>query len=301
MASVFAQADPPAAVQPLAPVNRVDESRGGVGEAALLVARAMDAACMERALDPLGSAPIDELQARPSLPARHPEAAAGVERAARLLPQAKLLAAQSLRSLVREHRLDENKLAAALARIGRVREIKADMELRDNASVLHKEPRAIRFGTLFLVGLRSDESMISVLAHELTHVADGPHRALKPLFRRMARRAGEAANLRVSKRRAEELTADLVGTLAARAYIARTPGVETLARRTSRALGHNCVERDVTDAAHLSPRTTMRTLLALDPSLARAVAGEGERPAPNLLTPAPDARPSRRPAPPLPR
>lgn len=272
-----------------------------MGEAALLVARAMDAACMERALDPLGSAPIDELQARPSLPARHPEAAAGVERAARLLPQAKLLAAQSLRSLVREHRLDENKLAAALARIGRVREIKADMELRDNASVLHKEPRAIRFGTLFLVGLRSDESMISVLAHELTHVADGPHRALKPLFRRMARRAGEAANLRVSKRRAEELTADLVGTLAARAYIARTPGVETLARRTSRALGHNCVERDVTDAAHLSPRTTMRTLLALDPSLARAVAGEGERPAPNLLTPAPDARPSRRPAPPLPR
>jgi hypothetical protein len=63
-----------------------------------------------------------------------------------------------------------------------------------------------------------------------------------------------------------------------RAYIARTPGVETLARRTARALAHNCVERDHTDRAHLSPRTTIRALLALDPALARELTGDPLQP-----------------------
>ncbi|MDX6268806.1 MAG: hypothetical protein QOD28_29, partial [Acidobacteriota bacterium] len=38
-----------------------------------LVKRAMGVACAERELDPQGSAPIDEMQARPSLPVRHAE------------------------------------------------------------------------------------------------------------------------------------------------------------------------------------------------------------------------------------
>jgi hypothetical protein len=63
------------------------------------------------------------------------------------------------------------------------------------------------------------------------------------------------------------LTCDLVGAMVARAYITRTPGKETLARRLSRAIEHNCVEEDGTDEAHLSPRNTMRALLSLDPTL----------------------------------
>src|SRR5438034_5066884 len=47
------------------------------------------------------------------------------------------------------------------------------IDARDNASVLLREPHTIEFGTIFLAGLRSDEAMISVLAHELTHVASG--------------------------------------------------------------------------------------------------------------------------------
>jgi hypothetical protein len=252
--------------------------------------RAIAAACTERAQDPQGSAPIDEMQARPSLPLGHAEVLAGVERAERLLPVAKKLAAESLRSLLREYGVKESVgVRAAFNRLSQVRVIKPDMELRDNASVLYKEPRAIRFGTIFLAGLRSDEGMISVLAHELTHVADGARGTLSALFRGVARKAGKTAQIqRINLRRSEELTCDLVGALSVRAYITRTSSVETLARRTARALEHNCVERDHTDRSHLSPRTTMRALLMLDPALARAITGEANEAS------APPVVPSRR-------
>ncbi|HYG09519.1 MAG TPA: hypothetical protein VD835_06065, partial [Pyrinomonadaceae bacterium] len=42
-----------------------------------LVRRAINVACAERELDPQGSAPIDEMQAQPSLPLRHAEVLAG--------------------------------------------------------------------------------------------------------------------------------------------------------------------------------------------------------------------------------
>lgn len=241
-----------------------------------LARRAMSVACAEREADPQGSAPIDEMQARPSLPLGHAEVVAGAERAERLLPVAKTLAAESLRGLLREYNIKESSvIRAAFARLAQVRAVKPDMELRDNASVLYKEPRTIRFGTIFLAGLRSDEGMLSVLAHELTHVADGAGGSLVRLFRAVSREAVREAGLqRINLRRGEELTCDIVGALAARTYIARTPSVETLARRTARTLAHNCVESDHTDRAHLSPRTTMRVLLTLDPVFAREIAGE---------------------------
>lgn len=159
-----------------------------------LVQRAMNVACAERELDPQGSAPIDEMQARPSLPLRHAEVLAGAQRAERLLPVAKVLAAESLRRLMREYGLREtSSQRAAFTRLARVSAIRPDIELRDNASVLYKEPRTIRFGTIFLAGLRSDEGMLGVLAHELTHVADGAQGSLGALFRGVARRAGGAA------------------------------------------------------------------------------------------------------------
>src|SRR5207245_11783470 len=52
----------------------------------LMVERAIGAACTARLHDPLGSIPIDEMQARPSLPAGHPDAVTGAHRAEHLLP-----------------------------------------------------------------------------------------------------------------------------------------------------------------------------------------------------------------------
>jgi hypothetical protein len=179
-----------------------------------------------------------------------------------------------LRTLARAAGVPNETLHPALARLSAVRHIKPDVELRDNASVYYQDPHTIRFGTLFLAGLRADEAVISVLAHELTHAADGSRTTLAPLFRAVAQRAARANKMRVTGHRAEELTCDLVGVLVARAYIAQTPSVEPFARRTARAVEHNCVTRDETDLAHLSPRRTLRTLLALEPAFAREITGE---------------------------
>jgi hypothetical protein len=236
-----------------------------------IVERAMNAVCTERVSDPLGSVPIDEMQSRPSLPLRDPAALAGAARAERLLPLAKELAINALTKLARENKLEDGRLRAATRRILGITRIKPDVDLRDNASVIMIDPHTIYFGTIFLAGLPSDEGMISVLAHEITHIADGRDDNLAPLFRQVASKAITLTGLSITGRRPEELTCDWVGALSARAYIERFPNQEPLLRRLARLVEHNCVDEDDTDEDHLSPRNTMRALFALDAGLAREV------------------------------
>lgn len=238
-----------------------------------LVEHAIAAACLHRVQDPFGSLPIDEMQARPSMPLGHPDAAAGARRAQRLLPEARTLVATALIQLAHEYRIhqtrrDKLRIQTAIARVRRVTRVKPDMAARDNASVFLRDPRTIHFGTIFLAGLRSDEAMISVLAHELTHIADGQSDTLHPLFRVVGRRAAGRTGLRIEGQRAEELACDLVGAQAVQAFIQNTPSWEPLGRRLARALEHNCVEEDEGDEEHLSPRNTIRALFTLDLSFA---------------------------------
>ena len=109
--------------------------------------------------------------------------------------------------------------------------------------------------------------MVSVLAHELVHIADGDADSLRPLFRAIGDRASHLAELRIRDQRAEELTCDLVGEIAAQSLIGDTPNYEPLPRRLARAIEHNCVDEDEEDDDHLSPRNTIRVLLSLDPTL----------------------------------
>ena len=242
-------------------------------EARELVDRAIEAACKERRRDPQGSVPIDEMQGRPSLPVRSAEAIAGSERAQRLLPLAKDLVIESLTRLASEYKFSSRgsrlKLQQAIRRVRMVRRIKPDMDSRDNASVLMHNPVTITFGTIFLAGLPSDEAMISVLGHELVHIADGERDALLMLYRAIGRRASALTGLDIRAQRAEELTCDLVGALATREFVADTPDYVPLPRRVSRAVAHNCVEQDEADEDHLSPRDTIRALLSLNPALTR--------------------------------
>ncbi|MEK6333955.1 MAG: hypothetical protein AABM67_03340 [Acidobacteriota bacterium] len=239
----------------------------------VLVERAIGATCTERIQDPSGSMPIDAMQSRPSLPVSHPEAVAGWRRAERLLPVTRKLVAEAIVTLANEYDLYNSPLArarinAAKARVEAVRRVKPDVDARDNASVLLREPRTIEFGTIFLAGLPSDEAMISVLAHELTHIASGQADSLRPLFRAIARRAAARTGLHITGQRAEELACDLVGVMAAREYIRQTPSWEPLPRRLARAVEHNCVDDDASDEDHLSPRNTIRALFALQTGLA---------------------------------
>jgi hypothetical protein len=152
------------------------------------------------------------------------------------------------------------------------------MDSRDNASVFLSRPRVITFGTLFLAGLRSDEGMISVLAHELMHIADGDNDSLRRLVAAVGNKASDLTGLDVHGQRGEEITCDLIGAMAVREYVRDTPGYESIARRLARSIQHNCVELDEGDEDHLSPRNTIRTLLALKPVLVRELINDREEP-----------------------
>lgn len=243
-------------------------------EARETVELASSVVCKERTVDPKGSVPIDDMQARPSLPIDNPDAVAGAKRAQRLLPLTRELVTTTLRQLVRDYglagsRQDAARLNRAIARVAAVRFVKPDLESRDNASVLLHDPRTIIFGTIFLAGLQSDEGIISVLSHELVHIADGEDDSLALLFERVGNRASSLTGMKIHNQRAEELASDLVGVMAARAYVTKVPNYEPLSRRLSRSLAHNCVEQDEGDEDHLSPRSTIRALLALTPTLSR--------------------------------
>jgi hypothetical protein len=250
-------------------------------EAKALVEEAIGVVCTQAKLDPKSSVAIDEMQARPSLPVESPEAREGAERAQRLLPVAKTLAVISLRRLATEYGFQKSpkfklRINQAIGRINAVRRVRPDMESRDNASVFLSRPRVITFGTLFLAGLRSDEGMISVLAHELMHIADGDNDSLRPLVAAVGNKASDLTGLDIHGQRGEEITCDLIGAMAVRAYVADTPGYEAIARRLARSIQHNCVELDEGDEDHLSPRNTIRVLLALNPVLVRELINNRE-------------------------
>jgi len=243
-------------------------------EAKELLEQAIGVVCTQAKLDPKSSIAIDEMQARPSLPLHSPEARAGAERAQRLLPVAKELVINSLRQLSTEYGVQKSRyfnlrLTQAIARVNSVKRVRPDMDSRDNASVYLSRPHVITFGTIFLAGLRSDEGMISVLAHELMHIADGDNDSLRTLVRAVGNKASDLTGLDIHGQRSEEVTCDLIGAMAARAYIVSSPDYESIARRLARSIQHNCVDLDEGDEDHLSPRNTIRALLALNPGLVR--------------------------------
>jgi hypothetical protein len=244
-----------------------------------LVDQATNAICTEAKLDPFGSMAIDEMQARPSLPVNAPAARSGAERAQRLLPVAKGLVVTALQQLIVEYRLQkvpgiQQKMQAAAARVQAVTTVKPDVDSRDNASVFMSRPHSITFGTIFLAGLRSDEGMISVLAHELTHIADGDNDSLRIVVSAVGDKASGLVGMEIRGQRSEELTCDLIGAMVVRAYVADTPDYQSLSRRLSRSLQHNCVDVDEGDDDHLSPRNTIRALLAVNPVLVNELINE---------------------------
>ena len=250
-------------------------------EGRALVEEASGVVCTQAKLDPKSSVAIDEMQARPSLPVHHPDAQAGAQRAQKLLPIAKALVISSLRQLVVEYNFQKSKrfetrIQQAISRVNAVKRVRPDMESRDNASVFLSKPQVITFGTIFLAGLRSDEGMISVLAHELMHIADGENDSLRLLVNAIGLKASDLTGLDVQGQRGEEITCDLVGAMAVRAYVADTPSYESIARRLARSIQHNCVEVDEGDEDHLSPRSTIRALLALHPGLVRELINDRE-------------------------
>ena len=109
------------------------------------VERAIGSACAERIRDPLGSTPIDVMQSRPSMSLNHPDAVAGAKRANRLLTTTKKLVANEIVQLAKEYGmysgLARARVNAAAARVQAVKQVRPNVDARDNASVLLRDPR----------------------------------------------------------------------------------------------------------------------------------------------------------------
>lgn len=242
-----------------------------------IIERAITMICKERVHDPQGSIPIDEMAAQRSLPLTDSRVVLGAARAQRLLPIAKRLVPLALSRLATANNSETMSPAWITSRLQTINSIKVEIEERDNAAVRSSEPRAIIFGTIFLAGLRSDEAMIAVLAHELTHVIDGPEHTLQPLFMRVGVRASQAGRVQVQGGAAKELTCELVGIRVMQEYSFKVPSKESMRRRLARALEKNCVREDLADETHLSPRETLQALLILEPELTKVIAGAAKR------------------------
>lgn len=245
-----------------------------------IIERAVASICEDRSRDPQGSTPIDQMAAQRMLPLTDNKVVAGRKRAERLLPVAKMLVPSALSRLAADYNLEPFSLNWIYARVKEVKVIKPEVEARDNSYWRPDDPNAIIFGTNFLAGIKSDEAMITVLAHELTHAVNGADQSLQPLFARVEARASRVGNLSIGGSMAAELTCEAVGLRAMRAQTGRALGKGTT-RPLARAVGKNCVQKDLADANHLSPRETLRVLLALEPELAMAVTvGEDKRRSP---------------------
>ena len=247
---------------------QVDEQRSAI-EDQDTIDRAMTTICEERVKDPQGSIPIDEMAMQEPLPLNDRRVIAGRERAQRLLPVAKRLVPVVLNRLATAHNMKVVTPVWISSRLEIINNIKAEIKEHDNAAIRFSEPQSIIFGTVFLAGLRSDEAMLAVLAHELTHVADGQEHVLQPLFSRVGVRVLEVSRRMIQEDAAKELTCEMVGIQVVQQYLGKASGKGKI-RRLVRPLEKNCVRRDLSDDTHLSPRETLRMLLMVEPDLMKA-------------------------------
>src|SRR6478672_10151067 len=96
----------------------------------------------------------------------------GVKNINRLLPVAKGLTSEALRSAGLRYGLPAIQIEGAARRITAARRVLLDNRLSDTAMVDARSPSAIRVGPLCAEALVSDDLAVFIVAHELTHVAN---------------------------------------------------------------------------------------------------------------------------------
>jgi len=240
------------------------------------VDRTINNICEARRRDARGTIPIDEMAYAPPLPLNDSRVSGGKARAIALLPIAKRLVPFAVRRVAIANGVEPKNAKWIITRVEAVNNITPDPALHDNSSWQPSKPDTIFFGTVFLAGLRSDEAMLAVLAHELTHAINGTDHALEPVFTRLRSRAlGEQM---IGENALVELACEMVGLETVRDYISQTKARRPrMGLRLGRALQKDCVRTDLSDENHLSPRETMRLLLQLDVALVNRLSEEKPR------------------------
>ena len=201
---------------------------------------------------------------------------AGMKNARRLLPIARQLTIGSLAELTKKSDLSkERRLIASVTRIA------LDSKLGGSAEVCEDDLSVIHVGTEYAGYLTSDDEVMLLLGHELTHVAVRSGR-LSRYIDEIGERVRRTAHIENNEQQKEELACDFTGAEVLRVFIATHPNNEKSADRFSRVFGYESRSERLTrawidfcaayngdpgDQEHLNEQQTIRSLLALDPEL----------------------------------
>jgi hypothetical protein len=209
------------------------------------------------------------------------EAQLGLKNIRRLLPLAKWLTLDALRTAQPDGRLKTSGLLKEKRLLQGVRRIMLDSQLIGDAEVWEDRLSEIRVAADYAPALVSDDEAIFLLGHELTHVAARSGR-LKQLIENVKETARLSADVEVTTEQKEDLACDYTGAEVLKRFIALYPTGETESERFSRIVGFNSPAERLAlawddfcasyngvsgDEDHLSRIQTMRALVGLDPEL----------------------------------
>jgi hypothetical protein len=210
-----------------------------------------------------------------------PQVQLGLKNIRRLLPLAKLLTLDALRTAQTDGRLKSSGLLKEKRLLQGVRTIVLDSQLIGDAEVWGDRLSEIRVATDYAPALISDDEAIFVLGHELTHVAARSGR-LKSFIDKVKQTASLSADVEPTGEQQEDLACDYTAALVLKRFIMLYPTGETEKERFSRIIGFEppserlalawedfCASYNGVsgDEDHLSKAQTMRALVGLDPEL----------------------------------
>lgn len=193
-------------------------------------------------------------------------ASSGVARAARLLPLARRLATEVLADVAGRYGGGTEQVRRACARVEAVTDVRLDEGLGDLAEFDEEKPTQVSVGAEYARDLESDDEVVVLLTHELTHAAavDGD---LDGLIAAVAAEARQRAGVFAAAEQQEDLLCEYVGAQALKRFARLYPDREAPAARVGRVFACDQQEGDEADAEHLSSAETWRALRSLDSEL----------------------------------
>jgi len=210
-----------------------------------------------------------------------PQVQLGMKNIRRLLPLARWLTLDALRTAQTDERLRSSGLFREQRLLYGVHKIVLDPQLVDGAEVWEDRLSEIRIAVDYAPHLISDDEAIFLLGHELTHVAARSGR-LKPFINHVKETARLSAAVVPTSEQEEDLACDYIGAEVLKHFIAMYPTGETEKERLSSIIGFGSSSERLArawedfcasyngiseDEDHLSQERTMRALGGLDPEL----------------------------------
>jgi hypothetical protein len=186
----------------------------------------------------------------------------GMRNVRRVLPLAKTLTVEALRSAGLRFGVPVPQMEAAERLISSANRLTFDKRLGDVAMVDDRYPSEIRIGPACAASLVSDDAAVFILAHELVHVANARD-DLGAFTGVVTREAKSMACVSPTDGQEGDLACDFIAELVLRNFARKHPTNQCPEERICLTL----MSGNAGDKTHLSDAQTLRALIGLDPQL----------------------------------